>query len=160
MTKTTYICCLRVVHFSPGRVVHNSIGTYTFHFTDIKGNMLSSEDLTGKIMVFNFWSITCGPCIKEMPQLNELVEKMKGRDVVFIAPAFYSPKDYLIEKFLPKHPFAYNIVEITNPDDYNIFGFPTHIVTDKNQNIIYKAASGSPDNIKELNNAIEKALSK
>jgi len=121
--------------------------------------MLSSEDLTGKIMVFNFWSVTCGPCIKEMPQLNELVEKMKGKDVVFIAPAFYSPKDYLVEKFLPKHPFAYNIVEITNPDDYNIFEFPTHIVTDKNHKIIYKDASGSPDNIKELNKVIENALS-
>ncbi len=131
----------------------------SFHFTDIKGNMLSSEDLTGKILVLNFWSITCGPCIKEMPQLNELVEKMKGKDVVFIAPAFYSPKAYLIDKFLPKHPFAYHIVEITNPDDYNIFEFPTHIVTDKNHNIIYKVATGSPDNIRELNKAIEKALS-
>lgn len=131
----------------------------SFHFTDIKGNVLSSEDLTGKILVLNFWSITCGPCIKEMPQLNELVEKMKGEDVVFIAPAFYSPKKYLVEKFLPMHPFAYNIVEITNPDDYNIFEFPTHIVTDKNHNIIYKVATGIPDNIKELNKAIVNALS-
>ncbi len=116
-----------------------------FHFTDIKGNILSSDSLAGKVLVLNFWSITCGPCIKEMPQLNELVEKMKGEDVVFIAPAFYSPKDYLTEKFLPMHPFAYNIVEITNPDDYSIFEFPTHIVTDKNHNIIYKVATGNPD---------------
>ena len=132
----------------------------SFHFTDIKGNTISSEDLAGKILVLNFWSITCSPCIKEMPQLNELVEKMKGEDVVFIAPAFYSPKKYLVENFLPKHPFAYNIVEITNPDDYNIFEFPTHIVTDKNQIIIYKVAAGSPDNISELNKAIANVLSR
>jgi thiol-disulfide isomerase/thioredoxin len=132
----------------------------TFQFTDIKGSKLSSDDLAGKILVLNFWSITCGPCIKEIPQLNELVETMKGKDVVFIALAFYSPKDYLVEKFLPKHQFAYNIVEITNPDDYNIFEFPTHIVTDKNHNIIYKVATGSPDNIKELNKVIQNALNK
>jgi thiol-disulfide isomerase/thioredoxin len=131
-----------------------------FRFTDIKGNLLTSDNLTGKVLVLNFWSITCGPCLKEIPQLNELVEKMKSEDVVFIAPAFYSPKDYLTEKFLPKHPFAYNIVEITNPDDYNIFEFPTHIVTDKNHNIIYKVAAGGPENIKELNKAIQNALSK
>ena len=134
--------------------------TPDFHFTDIKGNILSSKDLMGKVLVLNFWSITCGPCIKEIPQLNELVESMKDKDIVFIAPAFYSPKDFLVNKFLPKHPFAYNIVEITNPDDYNIFEFPTHIVTDKNHKIVYKIATGSPENVKELAQAIQSVLHK
>jgi thiol-disulfide isomerase/thioredoxin len=131
-----------------------------FHFTDIKGNTLSSKDLTGKVLVFNFWGITCPPCIKEIPHLNTLVDSMRGKDVVFIAPAFYSPKDYLVQKFLPKYPFTYNIVEITNPDDYNIFEFPTHIVTDKQHNIIYKVADGSPETSKELHKVIQDALSK
>lgn len=131
-----------------------------FRYTDIKGNTLSSQDLAGKVLVFNFWSITCPPCIKEMPQLNELVESMKGKEVVFIAPAIYSPKDLLVEKFLPKHPFAYHIVEITNPDDYSIFEFPTHIVTDKNHKIIYKAANGSPETVNELSKIIEGTLNK
>jgi thiol-disulfide isomerase/thioredoxin len=132
----------------------------TFHFTDIEGNMLSSNDLANKVLVFNFWSITCGPCIKEIPHLNTLVESMKGKDVVFIAPAFYSPKEYLVGKFLTRFPFAYNIVEITNPDDYNINEFPTHVVTDKNHNIIYKAASGNPETVKELDKVIKIALDK
>jgi thiol-disulfide isomerase/thioredoxin len=129
-----------------------------FHFTDINGNVLSSKDLTGKVLVFNFWSITCGPCIKEIPHLNTLVESMKGKDVVFIAPAFYSPKEYLVGKFLPKYPFAYTIVEITNPDDYNILAFPTHVVTDKNHNIIFKAVDANPETVKELDKVIENAL--
>lgn len=131
-----------------------------FQFTDIKGNTLSSRDLRGKVLVLNFWSITCGPCIKEIPQLNELVDTFKGKEVVFIAPAFYSPKDYLLEKFLPKHPFSYNVVEITNPDDYNVFEYPTHIVTDANHKIIYKSATGNPGTINELINTIRDALNK
>jgi hypothetical protein len=47
---------------------------------------------------------------------------------------------------------------MTNPDDYNLFEFPTHIVTDENKHIIHKVGSGSPDNIKELSKAIMNAL--
>src|SRR5215217_207039 len=41
-----------------------------FSFTDIKGNKLSKTDLKGKVVVFNFWFVECGPCIREMPELN------------------------------------------------------------------------------------------
>ncbi len=32
---------------------------------------MDEEDILGKPFVLNFWYIGCGPCIKEMPDLNE-----------------------------------------------------------------------------------------
>lgn len=124
-----------------------------FKFTDIYGNTLSSEALEGKVIVMNFWGITCGPCIKEIPELNGLVEKMKNREVVFIAPAIYTPKEILINNFLPKHPFNYQIVLI-NQNDYSITSFPTHILIDKNLKVRNRWIGYSQDNIKNLEQQI------
>ena len=127
----------------------------SFKFTDIHGNIVSSDSMKGKVVVLNFWSIYCGPCIKEIPELNELVAKMKGKDVVFIAPAFYGTKDELIQNFLPEHPFNYQIVYIDNSDDYNVNSFPTHIIIDKSSKIINKLIGTSPDNLKKLEEIID-----
>lgn len=119
-----------------------------FEYEDINGNLLKSELLKGKVIVLNFWSTTCGPCIKEMPHLNKLVEKMKDKDIVFIAPAFYSSINNL-NSFLQKHPFAYNIIAL-NADDYNILELPTHIIIDRNQKVIGKYVGSSDENLMKI----------
>jgi len=59
---------------------------------------------------------------------------------------------------LPAHPFNYQIVSIENDDDYNVNSFPTHIIIDKNSKIIDKFDGYSPDNLKRLEQTIEKLL--
>lgn len=130
-----------------------------FNHTDINGNILSSESIKGKVIVLNFWSITCGPCITEIPELNALVEKMKEKDVVFIAPAIYTPKEKLINDFLPKHPFNYQIVLI-NGDDYNVMAFPTHILINQNLEVVDKLTGYHLDHIKKIEQAIDGLLKK
>ena len=139
-----------------GKRINYEIGKTIAPFTynDINDNSLSSASLKGKIIILNFWSITCGPCIMEMPELNNLVEKQKEKPVVFIAPAFYSPKEYIVNKFLPQHPFNYQIVEIKNDDDYNVISFPTHVIIDQNLKIIDVIMGYSPGNIKRLEDKI------
>ena len=121
-----------------------------FKFTDIQGKIFSSDSLKGKVIVLNFWSMSCGPCITEMPELNELVAKMKGKEVVFIAPAVYSSKDDIVKYLLPKHPFSYQIVCIENDDDYNVNSFPTHIIIDQNMNVAYKYDAYSKENTRKM----------
>jgi thiol-disulfide isomerase/thioredoxin len=45
---------------------------------------LSWDKLKGKVVVLEFWATWCGPCIKAMPHLNDLVEQFKNKPVVFI----------------------------------------------------------------------------
>jgi len=130
-----------------------------FKYKDINDNLLSSDSLKGKIIALNFWSITCGPCVTEIPELNSLVEKMRGKNVVFIAPAIHTPKEILINKFLPKHPFLYNIV-LLNSDDYDINTFPTHILINQNLEVIDRITGYSLGNIKKLEQKIESLLKK
>ena len=100
--------------------------------------------LKGKIVVINLWGTFCSPCIAEIPKLNELVRKFKGKDVVFLAP---SPEETpLLKTFLSKKIFKYSvlpnsfdIVEQYAPKKKDGDGkgefqmiLPTHIVIDGN----------------------------
>jgi thiol-disulfide isomerase/thioredoxin len=128
-----------------------------FSFTDIKGNLLSPDSLKGKIIVFNFWGTTCTPCIAEMPELNNLVEKMKGKEIVFIAPVIDETEVMLINKFLAKHPFNYQIV-IVNHNDYGVTSFPTNIIIDQNLKVVEKLSGFSYGNIKKLEQKINEII--
>jgi peroxiredoxin len=53
-----------------------------FSLPDRNGRRWRLSDHRGKVIVMNFWSITCQPCIEEMPSLLALSELVKDRDDV------------------------------------------------------------------------------
>src|SRR5258708_8850388 len=88
-----------------------SIGKPAAVFTakTLDGKSVSLTDLKGKIVVLNFWFIACAPCVAEMPDLNNLVEKYRSRDdIVFLAPASDDAKH--LSDFFQKHSFKYQII--------------------------------------------------
>src|SRR5580698_6578348 len=57
-----------------------------FSLKDMKGREAKLSDYRGKVVVLNFWTKNCGPCLKEMPSLVELTEILADRkDVVVLA---------------------------------------------------------------------------
>jgi peroxiredoxin len=57
-----------------------------FALKDLHGVTVTLESLRGKVVVLNFWSKTCGPCLEEMPDLAELTKIIKDRpDVAVVA---------------------------------------------------------------------------
>ncbi len=67
------------------------------NFTDMKGRKVSIADLHGKILIINCWSITCPPCILEIPQLNQIAEESTKDGIVCLALTFDKAED--IHKF-------------------------------------------------------------
>jgi thiol-disulfide isomerase/thioredoxin len=57
-----------------------------FALKDMRGNTVSLESMRGKVVVLNFWTKTCGPCLEEMPDLAELAKVVGDRkDVAVVA---------------------------------------------------------------------------
>ncbi|MCE7044601.1 TlpA disulfide reductase family protein [Dyadobacter sp. CY312] len=102
-----------------------------FEIKDVNGKIYQNSSLRGKVVVFNFWSTTCAPCIEEMPKLNELVSSYTSQPAIFLAPAPETLEK--VNKSLDKHAFKYNIL----PDASSLFSalgidsYPYHIIVDK-----------------------------
>lgn len=85
-----------------------------FQLQDINGKMIRWDDLKGKPVVVNFWFTSCIPCIAEIPALNQLREKYKNSDVVFLSVTFEDKS--VVGKFLKRHPFSFT--PIINAKNY------------------------------------------
>ena len=138
------------------------IGTKASNFSleDIKGKKYTLSELSGKVVVLNFWFIACQPCIMEMPDLNELVIEFKGKEVVFIAIALNTKKE--LKKFLRKTKFNYSIIEDGQvmASSYHVKGYPTNIILDKSGVIQFVSTGVGPNNKTNLQREINKQLIK
>lgn len=145
-----------------------------FTLSAMDGTQYSIENLRGKIVVVNLWGTFCPPCIEEMPKLNSLVEKFKGKDVIFLAPA---PDDKaVLQGFLQKYTFNYQVL----PNGFGVIkeyaphkksddaqkkgGFmmilPTHLVIDQTGVVTYHEWGFRKDTTEKLSDEIEKLLVK
>lgn len=144
-----------------------------FIAADMNGTEYNLDKLRGKIVVINLWATWCAPCIAEMPELNDLVNKFKDKDVVFLAAA---PEDKtVLEGFLQKNPFTYqifpgalDIIKKYSPKEKpdavtikprTIQALPTHIVIDRDGTIAKHSWGFSVHTIPELSKTIEQLLS-
>ena len=131
---------------------------FPFSVTDISGNKYSLEKLKGKVIVINFWFVECKPCVMEIPDLNDLVEKYKGKEVVFLGLATNDkPK---IESFLKTKTYKYKIIagskEVAGL--YKVNYYPTHLIIDTNSIISYYITGLGPNTVKDLDKTIESLL--
>ena len=121
---------------------HTNASLPSFELKDINGKPLSSEDLKGKWIHINFWSVTCKPCIEEFPELNKLKKKYEEKNFVFLAIAPESLQK--VNKVLAKHPLDYRV--IANAEDFfkqlGIEGYPKNFFINP-QGTIVKVTDGS-----------------
>jgi thiol-disulfide isomerase/thioredoxin len=108
----------------------------------IDGSVKSFSDYKGKLLVINFWYINCGPCIAEMPYLNDLVDQYQNEDIHFLALSFDTIPD--IKSFLEKTEFKYEHGSISRSLMYDFTPVaPGHFIVDSD-GIIRDIIVGAP----------------
>ncbi len=126
---------------STGSVAQN------FSVSTINDETIELEQLKGKIVVMTFWSTRCQICVAEIPNLNKMVEKYEGKDVVFLGLAWQDKAK--LDVFLSKKPFQFKII----PQSFGVLlkyadrdekgrlnmGYPAHFIIDKEGVVVYKA---------------------
>ena len=55
-----------------------------FQLKDINGATVSLSDFKGKVIYLSFWSTTCGLCMVEMPNMQQLTNQLKDKNVAFV----------------------------------------------------------------------------
>ena len=109
---------------------------------DKDGNTVKLSDYKGKKVYINVWASWCGPCVREMPELEKAYQKLKDKeDVVFLS--ITSPSDDVFKNQSPQDKDKATILAkakelgVTYPVlfdvndrflvNYTIRSFPTHI---------------------------------
>ena len=68
--------------YKPLSLYENIIGkTISFETTDTEGKTVTSKDLfsSSKITMVNIWASWCGPCIRELPELQAISERLQEK---------------------------------------------------------------------------------
>jgi peroxiredoxin len=114
-----------------------------YQFTDLAGKTYNPASTKGKILVLKCWFIACGACVKEFPELNQLVDEYKDRkDVLFVSLAMDSKSD--LAQFIERKPFNYAVVP--GQTDYleqqlKVNAYPTHFLLDRKGRIVKVSSS-------------------
>lgn len=115
------------------------------------GKKCKLSDLKGKVAYIDFWATWCGPCCKQIPYLEKLVEKMKGNnDVVFISISSDSDRDAWLAKVKKDNPqWPQYIFSGQEADKFftamNITGIPRFIILNADGTIANPDASRPSD---------------
>jgi thiol-disulfide isomerase/thioredoxin len=130
-----------------------------FSVMTLDGKRFDSDSLVGKVVVLNFWTTWCAPCVAELPSLNQLVQDFKSKDVVFLAIDPSNVEGELLE-FLGKHSFLYNVVPNGSSvaEQFQVSVFPTHIVIDRKGRVAQKLVGGDTKRHLVLAPIIQKLL--
>jgi cytochrome c biogenesis protein CcmG/thiol:disulfide interchange protein DsbE len=122
------------------RVVEPGDRAPDFTITTDRGARLSAASFAGKVLVLHFWASWCGPCVEEMPALNEFTRKVATSGVVVLGiSADRNPAAY--QKFLKANHVDFETALDSDADissTYGTFKFPETYIIDRNGKVYEK----------------------
>jgi peroxiredoxin len=99
-----------------------------FKLPDLNGNSIALSSMRGKVVLLDFWSISCGPCIREMPMIEATGESHKGELIVWGVSFDQPDRD---RKWLLQHQRSLLTLSDTDyvaSDLYKVHGIPALVL--------------------------------
>ncbi len=136
-----------------------------FTLTDQYGNTHTLSDYKGKTVFLNFWATWCGPCQREMPEIEAMYKRYGGNEEDLVVIGVANPKTAEnpnnndvsqpeVEAFLTDNGYTFPVVMDTTGDvfyQYAIRSFPTTFMIDTEGNIFgYVSGSLSADMMESI----------
>ncbi|HVG08977.1 MAG TPA: TlpA disulfide reductase family protein [Thermoanaerobaculia bacterium] len=106
-----------------------------FEFTDLEGRQRRFSELRGKVVLLDFWSTWCAPCVMEMPVLRKVQQDLGGRGFVILGmdveDELETQKKLVAEQGLSWiHATSASVQDIILKR-FGVDRFPTHILVDR-----------------------------
>jgi thiol-disulfide isomerase/thioredoxin len=132
-------------------------------FTDLAGKAWSLSALRGKVVYLNVWFTGCPPCVKEIPDLNALHDRLGSHpDLVMLALAY--DDELKVREFLKTRPFQFPVACIPFAALKQLamsgssVAFPTHLILDRQGNLAVASTGGSSQISQQLAFSLSQVL--
>jgi peroxiredoxin len=112
-----------------------------FWLSTLRGDTVKLSDYRGTVVFLNIWATWCPPCRQEMPSMESLYQRLKGREFEMLAVSIDREGEKVIRPFVAKYGLTFPV--LLDPDRktyrlYGLTGIPETFLIDKNGVIVYK----------------------
>ena len=132
----------------------------------INSKPLRWKDLKGKVVILDFWAVSCGPCILEMPRISELHKRREDNGITVIG--IHTAGDKLadiqktIKKYNLKHPICIDIPKVKGDksfgvmsSEYGVNKIPHAFVIDQQGNVVDYGWGGIAGVVEKANELVK-----
>jgi len=135
----------------------------SFSLRNLDGDLVKLDDYLGKgPIILDFWATWCKPCVKSLPKLQKLYEAYKDKGLIVLGINEDGPRSLSkVEPFANSLGLTFPILLDENREvvrKYQVSGFPTMIIIDRNKKIVNTIIGYRPGDEKKLKVQIEALL--
>lgn len=130
---------------------------YSFSLINQNGDLVDFKKFQGEPVFINLWATWCPPCIAELPDINNLYNELKGKNIHF----FMISLDDDFEKakrFIDKKGYDFPIYQRASmiPEVFHSNAIPTTFVISPKGMIVVKKSGMAKYNTEEFKNYLIK----
>lgn len=134
-----------------------------FSLDDINNELVSLNEIKGEsVTIIDFWATWCKPCTKAMPKLNDIYNEYKDKGLSMIGISCDGPRSIAkVPAVVNNLNIDYHILKDINCEVMNSYqyqAFPTLIMLDADNNVVYVHEGFSAGDEVEIKEAIEAQL--
>jgi thiol-disulfide isomerase/thioredoxin len=122
------------------RFIKNAVEIPDLTMTTLDGKTITKKDLSGKVVLFNFWATWCPPCRAEIPDLVKLQDQYKDHLVIIGVLSDEDPGEH-VTRFAVDYKMNYPIVAETTEllsAFPGIYALPTTFVVGPDAKVMQK----------------------
>ncbi len=105
-----------------------------FELTSVQDDEpLSLESLRGKLVLLDFWSTSCPPCLRQMRDLEVIHQRMSDQDVVVLGINTEGASPAFLRRFIEEQSVGYPVLMDRGvvSDRYRVTTLPTLYLIDR-----------------------------